>query len=134
VAIVTVGDGVADFDTRGAIAFPSITLQGGRGYYFFVDSVPSVALPSLQYVSMFARYVSGGVEIETRLLAKFFPNGARMMFIVPVPDFSFFPASYSVSILGRPKEFYRGAGSVRSFPVRLFRDDSKFIGSLSVVP
>lgn len=129
-----VGDGVADFDARADVVFPALTLQGGRGYYFLVSSQPVVSVPSQQYISMFARYSSGANLIETKMLAKFFSNGAAMMFVVPVPDFSFMPASYSVRVIGRPKEFYRGSGTLRTMGVRLSRDDSKVIGGFACVP
>lgn len=132
-ALVVVGSGLANFDTKADVIFPSVTLARGDSYFFFVEATPAPLFMRKQYILLVARYISGAVVHESKLLAKFFSNGLPMIFTVPVPDLSFFPASYGVQVVARPSEFYLGAGNLRQVSLRLLRDNAKSIKGVSSV-
>ena len=126
-----VGTGVVNFDTKAALVFPSLTLARGRAYFFFINTVPTPVFSNRQYLLLFARYTSGTFTHESKLLAKFFSNGPRMMFVVPVPDLSFVANSYGVQVIARPSELFLGAGAARTATVRLEWDDAKNLNTLA---
>ncbi len=132
-ALTLLGSGTANFDTKADVVFPSLTLQRARAYFFFINTVPAPVLPKKQYILLFAKYQSGTFIHESKLIAKFFSNGPRMMFVVPVPDLSFMPNSYSTQVIARPSEFFKGSGLLRTVPLQLSWDDSKFINSLTAI-
>jgi hypothetical protein len=132
-ARVLVGSGIANFDTKVDLVFPPVTLARGDSYFFFVEATPAPLFMRKQYILLVARYSSGAIVHESKLLAKFFGNGLPMIFTVPVPDLSFFPNSYAVRVVARPSEFYLGAGDFRSVGLNLFRDDAKSIKGVSSV-
>lgn len=130
-AKVSLGDRVADWDTKADIVWPTRNLSDDDVYYFFMESVPSNAVWKGQYLNLFARYNATGGAFESPLIIKWFANGLPVIFTVPVPASSITPNPTAVAIVARPKEFYPGAGTVRLGTVRASFEDANSLPNIT---
>lgn len=122
-AVIQIGTGTADFDTRDPVTFPSVTVRADESYLFFLESTPVDLDEEGSYVTIEAVYSTDTGEVRSPLIEKFFFVGRAMVFKVAVLRLNN-DKDQEVKIRLRPKEFYRGSGATRQIPVVLLYEDN----------
>lgn len=130
-AYTQIGGRTVDWDDRADIAFQPVELDEGKGYLFFLEVVGASQATTLQYANVTALFTTEVGEIETPLLAKFFPKGRVMGFSVAVPKLSYFK-DVECRIVLTPREFYPKSGPNRSLNIRLLWEDKEDFDADSV--
>lgn len=130
-AVSLIGTVTADFDTRETVVFPRVRVEEGKGYLFFLRTVPLSVVSENQYMLVIPVFRTRLGRVELPLDSKFFPKNAAMMVSVPVPKLDEFSrAALQIALL--PRALYRTSADVGSMQVQLLWDRNEEVDAESI--
>lgn len=127
--LVSLGDRLADWDTKQAIEFPWVELKEDKAYLFFLDQALPKKATEFQYLVVLPEIRSDGETYQTALDCKYFPGLTKMVFSVVIPKSDLFKDP-EVRIVLLPKEFKKGSAVEKQLDIELSYDD-KELGDIS---
>jgi hypothetical protein len=132
-AQVEIGRVATSFKTQTRVSFPTLRVNAGETRLFFLRANPRSVVLTKAYFNVFARYQRPGQAIRTPLLAKFFPTGGKMIFLLPILQIRE-ELQQRVVIEIQPKEFLRGQAEISDLEVVLYYEDTTIYPIVPVLP
>lgn len=123
-ALVSLGDRMASWDTKAPLVFPSIQGKKNRAYLFFVQQALPARATRNQYLAVLAQLETSYGTFETPLECKYFPGFAPLVFSVAIPNASW-DADVNVQISLLPKEFKPGSATEKTIEIELAYEDDE---------
>lgn len=128
-ALQIIGSNVADWNTKDSLLFPSVEVEEGKAYAFFLQQETSPVATANQYCAVVAILNTSFGVFEAPLEAKYFPGLRGLIFSVAIPKASW-DKEIELQMLLLPKEFKKGSATDKSITIQLSWDD-KDIGDPS---
>lgn len=128
-ALIELGDRMANWETKRAIEFPWVELKEDKAYLFFLDQALPKRTTEYQYLVVLPEIRSDGETYQTALDCKYFPSLTKLVFSVVIPKTDLFKDP-EVRIVLLPKEFKKGSAREKQIEIELSYDD-KGLGDIS---
>lgn len=131
-ALVSLGQRLADWTTKAPVVFNSVTIPKDRGLLLFLQQSPPAIDTTNQYLALAARLTTSYGIFQTPLEAKYFPTTDGIIFIVVIPDADY-DRNVGVELLALPKEFKPGSRSSDALTLEAFYDDDLVRGIAAAI-
>lgn len=128
-AIVSLGDREANWETKGVLIYPWVRLTEGKAYLFFLSQAEPTRETEFQYLVVLPEIRAQGETYQTAMDCKYFPGTTTMVFSVAIPDAEVFKDP-EIRIVLLPKEFKKGSATIKSLDIELAYDNQE-MGDLS---
>lgn len=121
-ALVTLGDRLADWDTREKLVFPEVRGRKDRSYLFFLNQANTPVETANQYLGIVVLLKTSFGTYQTPLKGKYFPGLDGLVFAVGIPDADW-RRRVDMQIVLLPREFKKGTATVKQMEIELSYDD-----------